>query len=370
MFVTALSLRNFRNYARLDIQLGPGINLFYGDNAKGKTNLLEAVFFLGSLRSFRGARTAELVRWGEREAGVTGRVNPGDGPGDGPGAAVGRATALAAGISDGKRRVTVDGKSPRGPADYLGTLKVSSFSPEDLFLVKEYPSHRRRFLDRSIFHLRPGYMGLAQEYRRALGQLNAALRTGDDGHVAAWEGVIAPLAAGITMQRRTQAELLSKRAALVYERITGGGGLGASYRSAVRGDTKTELAAGYLDRMEQRRAEAKKRGYCQAGPHSEDLHITLDGRDIRASASRGQSRLAFLALVIADCELYRQERGSWPALLMDDAASELDRSRRESLMAYVSGMGQTLMTSTDGELLKMAAGTGYCVDGGTIRRCG
>jgi len=367
MFVTALSLRNFRNYARLDLQLGPGINLFYGDNAKGKTNLLEAVFFLGSLRSFRGARTAELVRWGEREAGVTGRIRPGGGLDDSgrPGH-----TTLAAGISEGKRRVTVDGKSPRGPAGYLGTLKVSSFSPEDLFLVKEYPSHRRRFLDRSIFHLRPGYMGLVQEYRRGLGQLNAALRTGDDVHIAAWEGVLAPLAAGITMHRRTQAELLSDRAALVYKKIIGGGELGAAYRGAVRGDTEEELSAGYLERMGQRRVDAKKRGYCQVGPHSEDLYITLGGRDIRASASRGQSRLAFLALVIADCELYRQERGSWPALLMDDAASELDRSRRESLMDYISGMGQSLLTSTDGELLKMASGIGYRVDGGAVRRCG
>ncbi len=409
MFVSALSLRNIRNYERLDIELGPGINLFYGANAQGKTNLLEALCYLASLRSFRGARAADIVAWGGKEGRVAGLILHGSRPegcgrADGCGqaekgghgkravaagasgaqkdtAAGGKApggrTRLAVGITGGRRRVAVDGKRPENAARYLRALKVASFSPEDLFLAREYPSHRRRFLDRSIFHLHPDYLGLANDYRRALGQLNAALKgTGgradrpakaegaakalrpegrggggsDPALVDALEELFAPLAAAVAVKRREQAELLGARAARIYRGVLGGGELKVSYRSPVSGGTEKELAAAYGERLAAKRAEALRRGHCQVGPHTEDLQLTLDGRDMRVSASRGQSRLAMMALVLADCGLYAEERGSFPVLLLDDVGSELDDARRAALMECVSGMGQALLSATGREL--------------------
>jgi len=339
-----------------------------------------------------------MLRWGETGGSISGRVGRGSGGkgdgtagedrGSGPNLRTGAAgqhkretgsgdrgrtvrglpaVRLAVGIEEGKRRVTVDGRRPENAAGYLGVLKVASFSPEDLFLVKEYPSHRRRFLDRSIFHLYPGYLGLANEYRRALGQLNAALKTGKTGLIESWEDVLAPLAAAISVKRREQTAMLADRAAVVFGGILGGGELGAAYRSAVSGDTLEELTEAYRARLAARRAEGIKRGHCSVGPHTEDLTLLISGRDIRTAASRGQSRLALMALVLADCGLYNDERGEYPVLLLDDVGSELDPDRRDALMAHVSGMGQAVLTSTGRELTCRTGGRCFMVGADGVR---
>jgi len=372
MYVKSLSLRGIRNYQSLELKLGPGINLFHGDNARGKTNLLEAVCYLGSLRSFRGAKASDVVSWGGKSGRISGIAVRGAGGGaaGGTGYAAAPAHMLSVGVADGKRRVTLDGKRPSSAADYLQALKVSSFSPEDLFLVKEYPSHRRRFLDRSIFHLYPGYLELANRYRRALAQLNASLKAGDGEVVRAWEDVLAPMAAEVNLRRKNQVSLLKGRASDIYDRVLGGGELDMSYRTPVEGGGAEELEAGYRDRLEAKRPEALRRGHCTVGPHADDLHMTLSGRDMRAAASRGQSRLALLALVLADCGLYNDERGEFPVLLLDDAASELDGRRRDALMGYVATMGQALLTSTGPDMPGGAAGRRYEVEGGRVTLCG
>lgn len=367
MFVKGVSLRGFRSYRRLDLELGPGMNLFFGDNARGKTNLLEAVCYLGSLRSFRGAKTSELITWGETEGHVSARVVTGGGAGGGDKAVrPGPGAKLSVAVEAGRRRVAVDGKRPADAASYLRILKVASFSPEDLFLVREYPSHRRRFLDRSIFHLRPGYLELANEYRRALSQLNAALKVRDEKVVRVWEEVLAPLAAQVCVRRREQVELLKGGAAAIFGKVLGGDSLEVAYRTAATGDDVVAVGTWYRDRLSAKRPEAMKRGHAGVGPHTDDLVLTLSGREMRASASRGQGRLALLALVLADAELYREERGEYPVLLLDDVGSELDEKRRRALADYVSEMGQTLITATGRSIMDGVKGRCYRVETGVV----
>ena len=356
MYLKSLSLRSVRNYRRLDLDLSPGMNLFYGENAQGKTNLLEAVCLLASLRSFRGVKASSVIFWGEKDCSISGEAAPSGHGGQK------RSRRLQVGLVKGGRKVLIDGKRPTGAGEYLLALKVASFSPDDLFLVKEYPSSRRRFIDRSIFHMQPAYLDLVNECRAAVKQLNSAMKARDKKVVEAWEEVLAPLAAEVHMRRRARVEELSGRAALLYEKTLGGGGLGLAYRSPVKGDDKAGLTGSYHAMLEKKRDEGMKRGYCLVGPHTDDLVISISGREMRNTASRGQSRLALLALVLADSELYAEKRGRKAVLLLDDVASELDGRRKDALMEYVSGAGQALLTSTDPALTKGRKGAVYKVE--------
>jgi len=357
MRLKSISLSAIRNYQRLDLTLGPGLNLFYGENAQGKTNLLEAACFLGSLRSFRGVKGAALVSWGSDAGTVKGETADRDG----------LRRRLQVGISEGKRSLLVDGKRPAGVREYLLALKVSSFSAEDLFLVKEYPSHRRRFLDRTIFHLHPGYLELATSYRGAVGQMNAALKAGDRKVALSWEEVLAPLAAEVVFRRRGQVDALKPAVAGLYEKTLGGGELDISYRSRAKGDDRKAIEESWRALFEKRREEGLRKGYSAVGPHTDDLVMTLSGRDMRSSASRGQGRLALLALVLADVVQYAAERGEAPVLLLDDAFSELDERRKGALLEYISGLGQVLLTSTDEGLLQGREGMAYKVEANTVK---
>ncbi|MGC2423845.1 MAG: AAA family ATPase [Nitrospirota bacterium] len=406
MFLKNLTLRNMRNYKKLELALTPGLNLFYGGNAQGKTNLLEAACLLASLRSFRGVKPFAAVSWDAHEGLIQGEAAGGEAARNRtPGVSTGhfRIRRLKLSIGQGERKVLLDGKRPESAADYLLSVRVISFSPEDLFLVKEYPSSRRRFLDRSVFHLRPSYLGLVNQCRAASKQLNSALKgaggargpegvnkrdlpqklspkvfgatffqkgseaggvsgTSDIGHIKSWEEAAAPLFAEVTLRRRERAETLAPLAGEIFEKTLGGGRLALKYRSAAKGADARELTEDYLRLFEKRRPEGMKRRHSLVGPHTDDLEVLLDGREMKLTASRGQGKLALLSLVLADAVQYKESAGEYPVLLFDDAGSELDESRLGALLEMVSTMGQALITSTDGGLLGNREGAKFKVE--------
>jgi DNA replication and repair protein RecF len=381
MFFKNLTLRAMRNYKKLELPLGPGLNLFYGGNAQGKTNLLEAACLLASLRSFRGVKPFAAVSWDAHEGLIQGEAARRNG----------RLRKLRLSIGRGERKVLLDGKRPESAADYLLSVRVISFSPEDLFLVKEYPSSRRRFLDRSVFHLRPSYLGLVNQCRAASKQLNSALKAGagysggrcgridggdkgdganwpgsavNIGHIKSWEEAAAPLFAEVTLRRRERADILAPLASEIFEKTLGGGRLELKYKSAARGADAGELTEDYLRLFEKKRPEGMKRRHSLVGPHTDDLEVLLDGREMKLTASRGQGKLALLSLVLADAMQYKESAGEYPVLLFDDAGSELDDKRLGALLDMVSTMGQVLITSTDGGLLGNREGARFKVEAG------
>ncbi len=389
MFFKNLTLRNMRNYKNLELPLTPGLNLFYGGNAQGKTNLLEAACLLASLRSFRGVKPFAAVSWDSQEGLIQGEAAGGAANDKTAGVATGhfRIRRLKLSIGRGERKVLLDGKRPESAADYLLSVRVISFSPEDLFLVKEYPSSRRRFLDRSVFHLRSSYLGLVNQCRAASKQLNSALKAGaeygggrcggsgdgggganwpgtagDIGHIKSWEEAAAPLFAEVTLRRRERAEMLAPLAQEIFEKTLGGGRLELKYKSAAKGSDLKELTGEYLKLFEKRRPEGMKRRHSLVGPHTDDLEVLLDGREMKLTASRGQGKLALLSLVLADAVQYKERSGEYPVLLFDDAGSELDAHRLGALMDMVSTMGQVLITSTDGGLLGNREGAKFKVE--------
>lgn len=334
MHLARLRLRDFRNYARLDVTFGPGFHLLLGRNAQGKTNILEAIYLLATLRSFRGVDNAELVRFGQPAYLVAADVVS-----DVP-------HAIRIYWSTGQRQLTLDSQPVRRLTDYMGTFRVTVFCTEDLQLVKGPARHRRRFLDLLLAQTEPDYLPCWQRYQRALRARNALLRQSllDP---AALEGFTAELIAAGRVLRERRRRLVPRLATLVqeaYHRISAG-------REEVRlrhfvstdEDLETQLA--------KIRPRELARRQTLAGPHLDDLEILLADRPAATFASEGQKRSLALALKMAQAEYLCEVHGSPPVLLLDDVMGELDRDRRAGFLPLLErahrARSQVFMTATE-----------------------
>ena len=354
MRLLSLQLRDFRNVAAADIEPSPRATVLVGPNGQGKTNLLEAVFFLSTLKPLRAGRLAELVRFGAERARV-------DGDFEGPGGS----RRVSVEVGPAGRTAFLDGKALSAGDrldDYFEGKAAVCFSPDDLLLVKGGPELRRRFLDRAAFNRWPAVLAEARDYLRALRARNAALR-GSPSEVE--ESFRAPLvASGARLVRRRQAlvDELAPRVAAAFQEICGPEAPSAdlAYRPAgglsARG-SEAEVAEGLADALASRLGRDRERGYTSAGPHMDDLALGLSGRGARAYASQGQQRALVLSLKIAEIENLRERAGRPPLLLLDDVSSELDPEKNAYLLRYLAALpGQAFLTTTDRRLIEPAAG--------------
>jgi len=359
-----LRLFNFRNYAELTLELGPALNVFVGENAQGKTNLLEAVATLLLTRSPRTSVTTELLRWGSDEAAVDAVLTRGsvtealalrmrrvhDAPSAPPGDSEPPSRIARTTSSDGH---------PVAPRDLIGRWPVVLFWPDDLQLVKAGPEARRRLLDILVAQLDRTTADELIRYRRVLEQRNSLLRrlrtgggsapdhlrTFDDALVrhgasiqvarAALVGALAPLAAAALAEISAARDTLEMRYAPQSGAPVGG---------------VDEAAAALRAALARARSEELARGVTLVGPHRDDLELSVNGRLARTAASQGQQRSAVLATKIAEVRLLEARSERMPILLLDDVLSELDSRRRESLLGALSadrGGPQTLVTCSD-----------------------
>lgn len=351
MRITSLQIEDFRNLAAVSLVPSPSTTVFVGDNGQGKTNLLEALFFLTTLKPLRAGRLAELIRFGATRASVAAQV-------DGPGGLRG----LSVEIDSTGRTARLDGKPQDRLEGYFEGLAAVCFAPDDLLLVKGSPDGRRRFLDRAAFNRWPAVLAEAREYLRALRSRNAALR---DAHADVEESFRDPLVrhgARILRRRRDIVAELAPRVDQAFREISGPSAASAelSYRpsSGLELDGEEEAIADRLrtvlaDRLDRDR----ERGYTSAGPHMDDVSLLLGGRPARLYGSQGQQRAFVLALKIAEIENIRALLGRPPILLLDDVSSELDPEKNRFLLAYLRSLeGQAFLTTTDVRLLEPAAG--------------
>jgi DNA replication and repair protein RecF len=348
----ALEIQDFRNVERAWLAPSPGTTVLWGPNGQGKTNLLEAVYLLATLKPLRASRLAELVRFGA-ERGVVSAVVAGPGG----------ERRLSVEVRPGGRTAFLDGKAVDRPEAYLEGHAAVCFTPDDLLLVKGGPELRRRFLDRAAFNRWPAVLGEARDYLRSLRERNAALR-GSAPEVE--ESFRAPLArAGARLVRRRQALVseIGPRLADAFAAICGVAAPRAQlcYRPASGMPAEGDEAA-----LERRLAEIlalrlerdRERGYTSAGPHMDDLTLALDGRGARVYGSQGQQRALVLALKIAEIENLRAALGRPPLLLLDDVSSELDPEKNRLLLRYLADLrAQAFLTTTDRRLVEAAAGT-------------
>lgn len=329
-----LRLRDFRNYPRLDADFSPGFHLLLGDNAQGKTNILEAVYLMATLRSFRGVGGAQMLQHGQKGYFVGGRVV---GQGD---------HEIKMYWSARERNLTLDGRPVKKLSDYLGTLRTVVFCTEDLQLVKGTSRVRRRFLDLLLSQTRPGYLALLQSYMHAVRSRNALLKQAapDPALLDSFSAELVKRGGEIIRQRRELIPKLSPLARLAYRRISHDAEeLRMAYEPNVTGDFAVQLA--------QMRERERRTRLTLVGPHRDDLQLLLNEKSAAQFGSEGQKRTLAIALKMAQAEYLTGLHGHAPVLLIDDVMGELDAKRRAGFLPLLERAretsGQVFMTATE-----------------------
>ena len=356
MRVSNILLQDFRSYARAERDLSAGVTGLVGRNGAGKTNVLEAIHLIARGDSPRARDDAELVRWGAGSARVSARVERVDDA---------RTVdivlfAPAEGERRRPRRYLLDGAGKRAD-DAIGELAVVSFFPEDVQLLAEAPSARRRYLDAMVSQVHRRHRAETREYARVLEQRNSLLRAfrpdarpgpavpalaePHSRELGFWDEQLIRLSAAISLRRlETVRELVAPFREAVT-RFSGADALSLAYAAQVEGDTLADRAAAYRALLEQKREREVWQGTTLVGPHREDLAVSALGRALPTFASRGEQRSAVLALKIAEASWIRGRVGELPVFLLDDVLSELDPARRDALVDALPLDAQTLITA-------------------------
>ena len=349
MRIKKLVLNGYRSYEHAEFMPEAGLNLLYGANAAGKTNVLEAVFLCALGRSHRTSKDMELIRHGREGAYVGIETDT----------ATGKRTieiklrnTEAAVRSGDKKQIFIDRQRAERAGELMGVLNAVMFSPEDLALVKNSPAERRRFMDMELCQLKPAYYMQAASYNAALRQRNALIKEAfanpiDPDMLDMWNAQLARTGAEVMRARLRFMDELSTVASDMHRRLTGGKEqLFAFYDPNVPFDGNAEYAI--YDALEASKEDDLRRGFTTRGPHRDDIGIKLGDTDVRVYGSQGQQRTAALSLKLSELALMRETTGESPVLLLDDVLSELDESRRKALMELAFDC-QCLLTSTGAE---------------------
>ena len=349
MYIKELELSNFRNYEELKVSFSEGVNIFLGENAQGKTNLLEGIYLHAMARSFKTQRDRDLIRFGQDYCQVKAVSHYEEE----------EHTSEIIISREGAKAVRVDGAKIERTSELLDRLHIIIFSPEDLKIVKDEPGKRRAFMDREICQLRPMYVSLLNDYRRILKQRNAYLRENimDEVVLSVWDSELIRLGARLSRERRRFIEKIDKIANEIHHRISGGReNLTLSYETDLDTEAYNAKAGQSLqvnneeECFAQLLTESNEKdrlyGTTRKGPHHDDIKISADGIDLRRFGSQGQQRTAALSLKLSEIKLIEEETGDSPILLLDDVLSELDSDRQKYLINSL-GDNQMFITTTD-----------------------
>ncbi|MDF2439042.1 MAG: replication and repair protein RecF [Abditibacteriota bacterium] len=386
MVVRSLHLSNFRNYASQDLTLPPGLVALTGDNGQGKTNLLEALCVLSTTKSPLIERDRDLIRWEQRQARLEAEIE--------------LSSRMASG-REGERRhlfydwrlegnsvareMRVGGVPQSAIAQWLGQLQVVAFFPHDLVLITGDPSERRRFLNLELGKTRPSHFADAARYRRVLQQRNALLKyfldrrgksqstSGEPnaglGTLSEWNRQLVTYGARILEQRTQFLHELAPILAEVHRGLSGIAGqtLTIEYVAGVKNARDESWSRAFGTALEADYDTDLRRGNTQSGPHRDDLVFWLGSMDLRRFGSQGQQRLAVLSLKIALARWVRDTTGESPILLLDDALSELDGTRRALVLQHASTFEQSILTATDETFIHGAPAHVFQVAAGRVR---
>jgi len=334
-----LAIAGFRNIGTMRIEPGECFNLLYGLNGQGKTNLLEAIYLLGSPRSFRGSRLPELIRHGERTAQIQGAVE------SGRTLSQIRLTLEAAG-----RRVEIDGKGIQRASELHGRLNAVVFSPDDTAMVRSGPETRRRYLDRAVYMGDLGYLHCWHNYQRILKQRNHLLKCADRTGLDTWTEKLAETGAEVIERRQRFVELLDGMLQRHYATISGDNeASGIDYRpEGVHSKERNAIREELLELFKRHERSDERYGTTTAGPHRDDLTFSLDGRPLKAFGSQGQQKSFVLALKMAEMDNLQTTFNEPPLLLLDDMSAELDACRNRNLMDFLMSRDiQVFITTTE-----------------------
>ncbi len=331
MKIQKIQLKHFRNYSNLEISLGKGINIFYGNNAQGKTNILEAIFLCSIGRSFRTNKEKELIQFGEdfatvqldfakkdREGSVKYTINP-------------------------KKSITVNGVKIKRLSELLGNINTVIFTPDDINILKNGPAARRKFLDIYISQLRPNYLYTLNLYGKTLEQRNNYLRLPEkkEEMLEIWDEKLAEYAEIIFHYRQEYIQKIKEKIQKIHQNITEGKEeINLFYRSDFENKEQFQKI------LKNHRKIDFMKGYTSKGIHHDDFEVFLNDKMVNVYGSQGQHRTAMLSLKMAELEVIEEEIGEAPILLLDDFMSELDQTRRKNFLQYIQN-AQVIITGTE-----------------------
>ncbi|MBI5484789.1 MAG: DNA replication/repair protein RecF [Deltaproteobacteria bacterium] len=334
-----LAIANFRNICSLRIEPGGRFNLFHGLNGQGKTNLLEAIYLLGSPRSFRSSRLPDLIRHGERTSQVCGVVK-----------SAGIQSRINIALETAGRRVDIDGKGVHRASELHGRLNAVVFSPDDTGMVRMGPETRRRYLDRAVYTSDIGYLHCWHDYQRILKQRNQLLKCADKSGLDTWTEKLAETGGEVIERRLRFIAVLDDKLRKHYATISNDGeSCRISYQpDGVQSADREPIRAELLELFKRHQHSDERYGTTTAGPHRDDLTFLLDDRQLKAFGSQGQQKSFVLALKMAEMDNLHDIFGESPLLLLDDMSSELDARRNRNLMEFlVTRDIQVFVTTTE-----------------------
>lgn len=334
MFIESIQLKNYRNYESLSVAFDHGTNVFYGDNAQGKTNLLESIFLCGTAKSHRGTKDMDLIRFGAEEAHIRMFVSRS-----------GIKRRIDMHLRKGKAKgAAIDGIPIRRAAELLKLCSFVFFSPEDLNMIKNGPKERRSFLDALISQTDPFYLHTLTSYQKVVAQRNKLLKElyykpSLESTLEAWDEQLVRYGASLINARKKMLMQLNEIVIPIHLKLTG-----ALERIAIIYEPNVEAEI-FADKLKSARERDKRQAMSTVGPHRDDFKITVQDVDLRQFGSQGQQRSAALSLKLAEISLIRELIGEEPILLLDDVLSELDSNRQKDLLESI-GHVQTFITCT------------------------
>lgn len=334
MIIKSLELKDFRNYETLAINFGPGINILYGDNAQGKTNILEAIYLAATTKSHRGTRDGDIIRFGSEEGHIRIMLFKNDVD-----------TKLDIHLRKAKTKgIAIDGKKIKKAAELLGLLNVVFFSPEDLNIIKNGPGERRRFTDMELCQLDDFYLYNLNNYNKIVNQRNTLLKDvyfnpSLKETIEIWDSQLVSYGSKVIERRKSFTDQLNEVIGPVHEKLSGGR---ESLRIIYDPNVEIEDYERELSSSTERDIKSKM---TNVGPHRDDFIFMIGDLDIRKFGSQGQQRTAALSLKLAEIEIVKRLINDTPILLLDDVLSELDSGRQQFLLESIGDV-QTIITCT------------------------
>ena len=334
MWIKNIKIKNFRNYNQEEINLEKNINIFYGKNAQGKTNIIESIFLCSLGKSFRAKKDNEMIKLNEENAIVEIEYEKSD-----------RDGKIKIEIGN-KKNIYLNGIKIKKLSELLGNLNIVIFTPDDINILKGGPQNRRRFLDIMISQLRPNYMHILNLYLKTIEQRNKYLRQIKEEHkeenlLEIWDEKLAEYAVKIYEYRKEFIEKIIKKINIIHKNITNG-----EEQIELEYITECDNKEKYLQLLKERRKLDIIKGFTTKGIHRDDFVIYINKKEIKIFGSQGQNRTAMLSLKLAELQVIYDEIGEYPILLLDDFMSELDRTRRKNFLENIEGT-QVIITGTE-----------------------
>ncbi len=343
MIVNNLKLKNFRNYDFLDIELSSKLNIFIGNNAQGKSNLLESIVVLALTKSYLNVKDENLIKNGEEVAILKANVSSNNIDND-----------FFISFSNNVKRLKINNVEIKKYIDYVSNIKFVLFSPFDINLIKDSPSVRRKYFNVEISQLSNNYIKILQKYNAILKKRNQFLKNindimiSNDYFLEVLDDNLSTLAVDITLERKKFVDNLNNYIRNIYLELTGDDGLVINFINNVDFyDDKDVMKRKFIDKLKSNYSRDKMYRMTLIGPHRDDYSIFLNDKDLSLYGSQGQNRSAILSLKIAELDIFKNIFGEYPILLLDDIFSELDIDKRNRLVKYIVNDVQTIITTTD-----------------------